>query len=38
MTNIFTQIAVLKNGNYTEIASPLPEWAQEVLLDYLCDS
>ena len=32
--NPFQQIAVLKNGNYTEIASPMPEWAQEMLSDY----
>jgi predicted ABC-type ATPase len=36
--NPFQQIAVLKNGNYTEVASPLPEWAQEMLSDYLPDS
>ncbi len=35
--NPFQQTAVLKNGNYTEIASPLPEWAQEMLSDYLYD-
>lgn len=36
--NPFQQTAVLKNGNYTGIASPLPEWAQEMLSDYLSDS
>lgn len=35
--NPFQQTAVLKNGNYSEIASPLPEWAQEMLSDYLSD-
>jgi predicted ABC-type ATPase len=35
--NPFQQTAVLKNGNYTEIASPLPEWALEMLSDYLSD-
>jgi len=36
--NPFQQTAVLKNGNSTEIASPLPEWVQEMLSDYLFDS
>ena len=35
--NPFQQTAVLKNGNYTEIASPLPGWAQEMLSNYLYD-
>ena len=36
--NPFQQTAVLKNGNYIEIASPLPEWVQEMLSDHLSDS
>ncbi|MDM8536741.1 dephospho-CoA kinase [Desulfobacterales bacterium HSG17] len=36
--NPYQQTAVVKNGDYTEFVSPLPEWAQEILSDYLHNS
>ncbi len=38
MDNPFQQIAVLKNGNLYSDCSLVPEWAQEMLSDYLSDS